>query len=370
MNSDVNSALKWPINQFRTASVSHKTCSVVVGMFRRLGIFFGMFFGLNPLFADNPASDSNSTSPRRPLILIYGDAHGDFGKLRRMFEQAEKMGVDYVIGGGDLTEGRSRGEAERSYRFVAEQLHWLASPPYNPDFQAYRFSKNWIEIMGNKEEYGFLRIFRKAFGRSIRGIVSKMAWVPDNKPDEAVILRFPTGKNISDKFSISISHMPLTQLDEKLRGNTSERNWRNILWPLNWPLPGFAGAEPSTRSAMKKNYHPRDVDLVVYFHVHVAGAGKDKETGTAMVSPGSPSKNKVPSDQRTATYMTVDTETSTVFWHDIDEGGKVYQTLELNSLEFKKNGEGAHRISKPPLDTDLKFGIIGCLLYTSDAADE
>lgn len=298
-------------------------------------------------FAQAEAAAADAIPEYRPtesIILLYGDAHRDFAKLARMFDQARELGVEYVVGGGDLTDGRSVGEIEKSYKFIARQLHWLKTPPYNSNFDTYSRSNHWIEIMGNKEEYGFLRPDRKSFGRRVRHIVSEFAHVPDNKPDEPVTLKFPYGGR--EPFILSISHMPVIPLPHELRGNTSEINLRNILWPPNWPLPLFPGPEPSTRSSMQKSIHPENVDLAAYFHVHVAAKYKDPVTGTAVISPGSPSKSKVPNDQRTATYVTIHPALGEVWWHDIDDDGKVFWTLKLDSPKFQHCRDVVKRISK------------------------
>ena len=132
-------------------------------------------------------------------------------------------------------------------------------------------------------------------------------------------------------FKIFISHMPVSQVPPELLAEQSIINWRNILWPLNWPLPFLPGPEATTKSAMKKNIHPIGVDLVLYHHVHVAAQYQDPVTGTFVVSPGSASRNKSAPDQKTASFLVIDTNERKVSWHDISDNGKKFWELHLDS---------------------------------------
>jgi hypothetical protein len=192
--------------------------------------------------------------------------------MARMFEQAHRLGVDKILGGGDITNGRNLLEIEKTYKFAAQNLQWLRTPPYNQNSDTYQRSEDWIEIPGNKEEYGFLRINRKKFGAAARKIIGEVARVPSIEPDEGYPFNF-------NGFRIFASHMPMSPVPKELLGDGSLINFRNIIWPPNWPLPFLSGPEASTASSMKKNVEHFSVDLVLYFHLHVSGYYKDKKNG-------------------------------------------------------------------------------------------
>jgi len=76
--------------------------------------------------------------------------------MAELFTTEEKLGVGYIIGGGDVQNGHSVQQLQRIYAFGARHLQWLEDPPYRNG--QYRQSSRWIEVMGNKEAYGFLKI--------------------------------------------------------------------------------------------------------------------------------------------------------------------------------------------------------------------